>query len=232
MRISAEQDRLAGGSNDDMSVDLMSEMEDSNVEMGGMDDDKSNTGLDADGKPAKKRRKKVEEYDKEDDFIDDTELAWQEQAAVAKDGFFVYSGPLIQPGEEVQVESSAPTRGSRGRGRGSRGGRTSGTTTTHASSADKSRDSTTGTASRGRGSRGGRTTSAPRKPRTTKTEKDTDKVLTETEKAVRERMMASMSGANGTAPPAAPTTTPPSTQQPIPQQQAYTPQQQPLGSMA
>lgn len=52
----------------------------------------------------KKRRKKVEEYDREDPFVDDTELAWQEQAAASKDGFFVYSGPLVQEGEKVQVE--------------------------------------------------------------------------------------------------------------------------------
>ena len=39
-----------------------------------------------------------------DDFIDDTELAWEEQAAVAKDGFFVYSGPLVVEGEKPNIE--------------------------------------------------------------------------------------------------------------------------------
>jgi hypothetical protein len=80
----------AGGavSNDDMSVDL-SENE-SNVEMGGMDDDAS-----ARENGKKRRKRKQEDYDKEDDFIDDTELAWEQQALMAKDGFFVYSGPLV-----------------------------------------------------------------------------------------------------------------------------------------
>jgi hypothetical protein len=74
---------------DDMSVDL-SENE-SNVEMGGMDDNASAT--ENGGK--KRRKRKQEDYDKEDDFIDDTELAWEQQALMAKDGFFVYSGPLV-----------------------------------------------------------------------------------------------------------------------------------------
>lgn len=55
-----------------------------------------------DGK--KRRRKKVEEYDRDDPFVDDSEMAWQEQAAASKDGFFVYSGPLVPEGEKVQVE--------------------------------------------------------------------------------------------------------------------------------
>lgn len=56
----------------------------------------------ADGK--KKRRKKMEEYDRDDPFVDDSELAWQEHAAASKDGFFVYSGPLVPEGDRVQVE--------------------------------------------------------------------------------------------------------------------------------
>lgn len=82
----------AGGavSNDDMSLDL-SENE-SNVEMGGMDDETS--ARENDGKKPRRKRRQ-EDYDKEDDFIDDTELAWEQQALMAKDGFFVYSGPLV-----------------------------------------------------------------------------------------------------------------------------------------
>ena len=82
----------AGGaaSNDDMSVDL-SENE-SNVEMGGMDDE---TSARENGGKKQRRKRKQEDYDKEDDFIDDTELAWEQQALMAKDGFFVYSGPLV-----------------------------------------------------------------------------------------------------------------------------------------
>ena len=47
---------------------------------------------------------KEDMYDKDDDFVDDTELAWEEQAAVSKDGFFVYSGLLVPEGEEAKVE--------------------------------------------------------------------------------------------------------------------------------
>jgi hypothetical protein len=99
-------ERAAGGaSNDDMSVDL-SENE-SNVEMGGMDDE---TSARENGK--KRRKRKQEEYDKEDDFIDDTELAWEQQALMAKDGFFVYSGPLVtedKPAVERYVLSALMT---------------------------------------------------------------------------------------------------------------------------
>lgn len=56
----------------------------------------------SDGK--KRRRKKVEEYDRDDPFVDDSEMAWQEQAAASKDGFFVYSGALVPEGDKVQVE--------------------------------------------------------------------------------------------------------------------------------
>jgi hypothetical protein len=34
-------------------------------------------------------------------------MVWQEQAAASKDGFFVYSGPLVPEGEKVQVERYA-----------------------------------------------------------------------------------------------------------------------------
>ncbi|KAK4890777.1 HIR complex subunit [Elasticomyces elasticus] len=188
LRIAAAANKIEGGSGaDDMSVDLMSDAggDDSNVEMGGMEDgEKSGTGADAKA-AVRKRKPKIEEYDKEDDFIDDTELAWQEQAAVAKDGFFVYSGPLVPAGETANVESAVPTRG-RGGGRGSRGGGrgsrgSAGTNaTTHASvAADKAKDSATRGRARGRG------TGAPRKPRITKA----DRERMETEKIERERKL-------------------------------------------
>ena len=41
---------------------------------------------------------------REDDFIDDTELAWEQQALMAKDGFFVFMGPLVPPQEKPAVE--------------------------------------------------------------------------------------------------------------------------------
>ena len=226
LRVAAQQSKLEGRlSNDDMSVDLTSDLEgDSNVEMGGMDDEKSNTGVDGEAK-TRKRRKKVEEYDKEDDFIDDTELAWQEQAAVAKDGFFVYSGPLVPVGQEPQVESTAATRGSRGRGRG-RGRGTTTTGTTHASLAEKkTTDSSASNRSRGRG----RGTGAPRKPRITKA----DRERMEAEKMDRERAAAHMGGPTGAPVPLAPTPAPipapPPAIQQQQQQQSYA--TQPMGSM-
>ncbi|KAK4960565.1 HIR complex subunit [Elasticomyces elasticus] len=188
LRVAAAANKIEGGSGaDDMSVDLMSDAggDDSNVEMGGMEDgEKSGTGADAKA-AVRKRKPKIEEYDKEDDFIDDTELAWQEQAAVAKDGFFVYSGPLVPAGETANVESAVPTRGrgggrgSRGGGRGSRGG-AGANATTHASvAAEKAKDSATRGRARGRG------TGAPRKPRITKA----DRERMETEKIERGRKL-------------------------------------------
>jgi hypothetical protein len=86
---------------DEMSVDE-SENEDSNVEMGGT----SGPDKAADGKPVKKKRHfKEDEYDRDDDFVDDSELLWEEQAAASRDGFFVYSGPLVR-----EVEKPEPGR--------------------------------------------------------------------------------------------------------------------------
>ncbi|KKY22363.1 putative histone promoter control 2 [Diplodia seriata] len=150
---------------DDMSVDL-SEPE-SNVEMGGMEDELTQEGK------KRQRKKKVEDYDKDDDFIDDTELAWEQSALMAKDGFFVYSGPLITEGEKPTVErNDGSTARGRGRGRG-RGGATRGDT-----AAARGRGG-------GRGSRGGVTT---RKPRVTKA----DRAMMEAEKMEREKMAANL----------------------------------------
>ncbi|KAI4134071.1 MAG: hypothetical protein LQ341_006087 [Variospora aurantia] len=127
---------------DEMSVDLSDgepEADNSNIEMGGISGNKDPKQSEAEGseqpgvKHRKKRTMKEDMYDKEDDFIDDTELAFEEQAAATKDGFFVYSGPLIPQGEKANVERAdggTPTRGrgGRGRGRGSRGGASGGTT--------------------------------------------------------------------------------------------------------
>lgn len=137
----AKKEGGSGMSADEMSVDLSNdEGDNSNVEMGGVVGSKS--GEDAEKPARKKRILKEDMYDVEDDFIDDTEQAWEEQAAVSMDGFFVYSGPLVPEGEEAKVEryvlpirllqsivliigrtESAPKRG-RGGGRGSRGGGT------------------------------------------------------------------------------------------------------------
>ncbi|KUI72405.1 Histone promoter control protein 2 [Cytospora mali] len=165
-----------------------SEDENSNVEMGGMGNNGGLTsGADAAApeKPKRKRRNwREDEYDRDDDFVDDSELLWEEQAAAVKDGFFVYSGPLVQEPPKAP-ERDGPAKRGRGRGggpgsRGGRGGRGG------------------GESGRGRGggpgSRGGSTT---RKPRITKLEKQ----KLESEKAEREnaaREMAASKSANGT----------------------------------
>jgi hypothetical protein len=87
---------------EDLSVDIDRDSDvDGDVAMGGTE----LTGADEKGDGKKKRRrKKMEDYDRDDPFVDDSEMVWQEQAAASKDGFFVYSGPLIAEGEKIQVE--------------------------------------------------------------------------------------------------------------------------------
>jgi len=85
-----------------LDVDRDSDM-DGDITMGGAGNGTNGAPSEAsDGK--RRRRKKVEEYDRDDPFVDDSEMAWQEQAAASKDGFFVYSGPLVPEGDKVQVE--------------------------------------------------------------------------------------------------------------------------------
>lgn len=132
-RLAAQRDRLArvaaagaalenahrgrrsgsGISADEMSVDFSDgAADDSNVEMGGIVlHDREGNALRPSGseggipkKVPKKRMMKEDQYDKDDPFVDDTELAWEEQAAASRDGFFVYSGPLVPEGEKIVVE--------------------------------------------------------------------------------------------------------------------------------
>ncbi|KAL8378554.1 hypothetical protein RB599_008391 [Gaeumannomyces hyphopodioides] len=146
--------------------------------------------------PAKKIRRKrnfkEDEYDKEDDFVDDSEMLWEEQAAASKDGFFVYSGPLIPEVEKPAPGSEGPPKRGRG-GRGSRGGAT--------------RASTRGGAS-GRGSRGGgpgsRGGATGRKPRITKLEKEQiEREKLEREKQARLASTKSSSNSYGLGSPSA-----------------------------
>jgi hypothetical protein len=85
-----------------MQMDSDNEMEgsesESNVEMGGTGEATS------DGGKKRKKRRYQDVYDKDDPFIDDSEMLWEEQAASSKDGFFVYSGPLVPEGEKPQIE--------------------------------------------------------------------------------------------------------------------------------
>ncbi|KAE8449975.1 hypothetical protein EG329_007114 [Mollisiaceae sp. DMI_Dod_QoI] len=199
-RLAAQRDRLArvaaagaalerNGSNkdsgDEMSLDSEGEGDNSNIEMGGMSDGRTGTDGGAKKKP-QKRKMKEDEYDKDDGFVDDSELLWEEQAAAANDGFFVYSGPLVPEGEKPALESRGDGPPKRGRGRGSRGGtsRSSGRGGTTAAQEARARQ---GLPLSGPGSRGGSTT---RKPRITKA----DRARMEQEKLDREKMgsMASM----------------------------------------
>ncbi|RHZ52531.1 uncharacterized protein CDV56_107497 [Aspergillus thermomutatus] len=149
-----------------LNVDRDSDL-DGDVAMGGVGANSAaatngTTPTDAPDGKKKRRKKKMEEYDRDDPFVDDSELAWQEHAAASKDGFFVYSGPLVPEGEKVQVERADGTI-KRGRGRG-RGGRSRGGPSTHqvpiAAAVPISQE--TGLPLRGPGSRGGSTTRRPR----------------------------------------------------------------------
>ncbi|KAF3939265.1 hypothetical protein ABW19_dt0206321 [Dactylella cylindrospora] len=109
----------------------------------------SDAGLSGPGGEKKKKRRRVDEYyDANDPFIDDSEMLWEEQAAASKDGFFVYSGPLVPEGERPQIERTNGGPPKRGRGRGGRGAGT------------------------GRGGGNAGKSTAPRKPRVTKAVKE------------------------------------------------------------
>ncbi|KAF5689002.1 hypothetical protein FCIRC_1632 [Fusarium circinatum] len=156
----AESGRESG---DEMSVDL-SDAEASNPDNG------VTSGPDAQAKPKKKRNFKEDQYDVDDDFVDDSELLWEAQAAASRDGFFVYSGPLVPEVEKPAAGHDGPPKRGRG-GRGSRGGGRGAST----------RGGTGSGRGGGPGSRGG---SVTRKPRITKQEK----AQREREKAERETM--------------------------------------------
>ncbi|KIV81917.1 hypothetical protein PV11_04065 [Exophiala sideris] len=161
---------------EDLSVDIDRDSDnDGDVAMSGLNgQDATNSGTDA-TEPKRRRRRKVEEYDQDDPFVDDSEMLWEAQAAASKDGFFVYCGPLVPEGEKPAVERADGTiKRGRGRGRGggpgSRGGRAAASTT------EKGAGRTTGAGARGGG--------VTRKPRITKA----DRAQMETEKLQREKM--------------------------------------------
>ena len=87
-----------GTSADEMSLDVSEgEGDQSNA-------DKRASGTENGAPKKRKRQMKEDQYDKDDPFVDDSELAWEEQAAASKDGFFVYSGPLVPVGEKANIE--------------------------------------------------------------------------------------------------------------------------------
>ncbi|KFY13755.1 hypothetical protein V492_03049, partial [Pseudogymnoascus sp. VKM F-4246] len=104
-------------SGDEMSLDMSdNEGDNSNVEMGGVSDGRTGTDAGAGGakKVVKKRRMKEDDYDKDDEFVDDSDLLWEEQAAASVDGFFVYSGPLVPEGEKPALERDGGAKRARG----------------------------------------------------------------------------------------------------------------------
>ena len=78
------------------------------------DDATSEKEMSTDGAPivkkkVKRRRQNVaDKYDVDDPFIDDSEALMEQVAAASKDGFFVYSGPLIAEGERAKIDKYAP----------------------------------------------------------------------------------------------------------------------------
>ncbi|KIX01065.1 uncharacterized protein Z518_10131 [Rhinocladiella mackenziei CBS 650.93] len=168
----------AGDSGDeDLSVDIERDSDnDGDVAMSGANGgpEPVNSGTDAPG-PKRRRRRKMEEYNQDDPFIDDSELLWEAQAAASKDGFFVYCGPLVPEGEKPAVERADGTiKRGRGRGRGGGPGSRGGRGSAAASEGGAGRGG-------GPGSRGGGIT---RKPRMTKA----DRLQLEKEKLAREKM--------------------------------------------
>jgi hypothetical protein len=124
--------------------------------------------------------------------VDDSELAWEQQAAASKDGFFgqistpsfrrsltylaVYCGPLVPEGEKPALDQpGGESRRGRGGGRGRGRGRGASAATGATSATGDAGGRGIGTSSRG---------SATRKPRVTKA----GKAVLDRERQEREKM--------------------------------------------
>ncbi|KAK5080781.1 HIR complex subunit [Exophiala xenobiotica] len=155
---------LGESGDEDLSVDIDRDSDnDGDVNMTGVNGINENSGTD--GPARKQRRKRRDEYDADDPFVDDSEMLWEAQAAATKNGFFVYMGPLVAETDKTPADKGegASKRGGRGRGRGggpgSRGGRGGAV-------------SAAGTEGSGRGGgAGSRGSGITRKPRITKAER-------------------------------------------------------------
>ncbi|KAK9462666.1 uncharacterized protein V1516DRAFT_670837 [Lipomyces oligophaga] len=95
---------------------------DESEDSGGEDSGPGNNSASGNKKVTKRRKTegKYGRYDVNDPFIDDSELLYEEQAASTKDGFFVFSGPLIADQEQVRIERADGTIKRAGRGRAGR----------------------------------------------------------------------------------------------------------------
>lgn len=173
------------GSPDEMALDASDG--ESNAEMGGVDDESALS----EGNKKKGKRTRANQYDKNDDFIDDAELLWEEQALASKDGYFVWSGPLLNESDKAAVEKADGTtkRGGRGRGRGGAGRGGSGETSTRGGARGGGAGGGKGTRGGGGGGAGGAGASTTvRKPRITKAER----AKMEAEKVEGERAAAAV----------------------------------------
>lgn len=104
--------------NSKSAIDLLDEMLED--EDDGEDDEEEETAVDEKSKKKeentkdKKKKKvpkvnrKVGKYDKDDPFIDDTELQWEEEITTTKEGFFVYWGPLVDDRGTGNTRKLAP----------------------------------------------------------------------------------------------------------------------------
>lgn len=81
---------------------------DTNKDGEAMDTDAAQQSGGVKKKVKRKRRQVQDTYDVEDPFIDDSEALMEQVAAASKDGFFVYSGPLIAEGERAKIDKYVP----------------------------------------------------------------------------------------------------------------------------
>ena len=167
-------------SNDDMPLD--DSEPDSNLDMdmgrgggagggGGGQDEDSAAGA------KKKRRAKANEYDKTDDFIDDAEQAWEEQALASRDGYFVWMGPLITDDEKAAAEK-ADGKGKKSTGRARAG-------TGKGDAAGGGNGKTAKVPGVNRGGKGTTVLAGTRKPRATKAEMEERKRVKEAKEAAK-----------------------------------------------
>ena len=180
---------VAESGDEDLSVDIDRDSnDDGDIQMTGINGTNENSGTD--GPAPRQRRKRKDEYDADDPFVDDSEALWEAQAAASKDGFFVYMGALVTEDKPTGDKAEGISkRGGRGRGRGngvgSRGGRGG------AASAAGGEGSGRGGATSSRG------TGVTRKPRITKAERQ----QRDLEKKQREQVGSALATKVQTAPP-------------------------------
>lgn len=161
-------------SNDDMPLDDSDGESNMDVDMGrngGGQDEDSAAGT------KKKRRAKANEYDKTDDFIDDAEQAWEEQALASRDGYFVWMGPLVNDDDKAAADK-ADGKGKKSTGRARAG-------TGKGDAAGSGSGKTAKVPGVNRGGKGTTVLAGTRKPRATKAEMEERKRAKEAKEALK-----------------------------------------------